>query len=54
MAADIRVAVDHGEHLIGALLILARNERGLTVREETDLATVTLPSADDAPLSLTG
>jgi signal transduction histidine kinase len=39
MAADIRVEVDHAEHLIGALLILARNERGLTVREETDLAT---------------
>jgi signal transduction histidine kinase len=40
MAADIRVAVDHAEHVIGALLILARNERGLTVREEIDLATV--------------
>jgi signal transduction histidine kinase len=40
MAADIRAAVDHAEHLIGALLILARNERGLTVREKTDLATV--------------
>jgi signal transduction histidine kinase len=37
MAADIRAAVDQAEHLIGALLILARNERGLTVREETDL-----------------
>ena len=40
MGADIRVAVDHAEHLIGALLILARNERGLTVREKIDLATV--------------
>ncbi len=40
MAADIRAAVDHAEHLIGALLILARNEYGLTVREEVDLATV--------------
>jgi signal transduction histidine kinase len=40
MAADIRGAVDHAEHLIGALLILARNERGLTVREKVDLATV--------------
>ena len=40
MAADIRAAVDHAEHLIGALLILARNEGGLTVREEVDLATV--------------
>jgi len=40
MGADVRVAVDHAEHLIGALLILARNERGLTVRENVDLATV--------------
>jgi signal transduction histidine kinase len=40
MGADIRAAVDHAEHLIGALLILARNEHGLTVREKVDLATV--------------
>jgi signal transduction histidine kinase len=40
MAADIRAAVDHAERLISALLILARNERGLTVHEEVDLATV--------------
>jgi signal transduction histidine kinase len=40
MATDIRAAVDHAEHLIGALLLLARNERGLTVREKLDLATV--------------
>jgi signal transduction histidine kinase len=40
MAADIRAAVDHAEHLIRALLILARNERGLTVHEQVDLATV--------------
>jgi signal transduction histidine kinase len=40
MALDIRAAVDHAEQLIGALLILARNERGLTVREKVDLATV--------------
>ncbi len=39
MAADVRAAVDHAEHLINALLILARNERGLTVHEEIDLAT---------------
>jgi signal transduction histidine kinase len=39
MAADIRTAVDRAEHLIGALLILASSERGLTVREEVDLAT---------------
>ncbi|OAI55290.1 hypothetical protein AYO48_03990 [Gaiella sp. SCGC AG-212-M14] len=40
MATDIRGAVDHEEQLIGALLILARNERGLTIHEEVDLATV--------------
>jgi signal transduction histidine kinase len=40
MAADIRAATDHAEHLIDALLILARNERGLTVHEDVDLATV--------------
>jgi signal transduction histidine kinase len=44
MATDIRAAIDHAEHLIGALLILARNERGLTVHEPVDLATV----AEDA------
>jgi signal transduction histidine kinase len=40
MGADIRSAVDHAEELISALLILARNERGLGVHEEVDLATV--------------
>ena len=50
MAADIRAAVDHAEHLIGALLILARNERGLTVREATDLATVAEDVLDTAGL----
>jgi len=50
MAADIRVAVDHAEHLIGALLILARNERGLTVREEVDLATAAEDVLDTAGL----
>ena len=40
MAADIRAEVDHAEHLVGALLILARNERGLNVQERVDLATV--------------
>jgi signal transduction histidine kinase len=40
MAAEILVAIDHAEQLIGALLILARNERGLTVHELVDLATV--------------
>jgi signal transduction histidine kinase len=48
MAADIRVAVDHAEDLIGALLLLARNERGLTVRQETDLATAAQDVLDTA------
>jgi signal transduction histidine kinase len=48
MAADIRAAVDHAEHLIGALLILARNERGLAVHEEIDLATVAEDALDTA------
>jgi len=50
MAADIRAAVDHAEHLIGALLILARNQRGLTVHEEVDLATVAEDVLDTARL----
>ncbi len=41
MALDIRGAVDHAERLIGALLLLARNERGLTTQEPVDLATAT-------------
>jgi len=50
MAADIRDAIDHAEHLIGALLILARNERGLTVREQVDLATAAEDVLDTAAL----
>jgi len=50
MAADIRAAVDHAEHLIVALLILARNERGLAVHEEVDLATVAEDVIDTADL----
>jgi signal transduction histidine kinase len=51
MAADMRAAVDHAEHLIGALLLLARNERGLTVREEVDLATAAEDVLDTANLA---
>ena len=40
MARDIRAAVDQAEALIEALFTLARNDGGLAVREETDLATV--------------
>jgi signal transduction histidine kinase len=50
MATDIRAAVDHAEHLIGALLILAHNERGLTVHEEVDLATIAEEVLDTARL----
>jgi signal transduction histidine kinase len=50
MAADIRAAVDQAERLIGALLILARNERGLTVHEEVDLATAAEDVLDTARL----
>ena len=50
MAADIRAAVDHAEHLVGALLILARNERGLTIHEDVDLATVAEDVLDTANL----
>ncbi len=50
MAADIRAAVDHAEHLISALLILARNERGLTVHEQVDLATAAEDVLDTAGL----
>ena len=48
MATDIRSAVDHAEQLIGALLILARNERGITVHDELDLATVAEDVLDTA------
>lgn len=48
MATDIRAAVDHAEQLIGALLILARNERGLTIHEEVDLATIAEDVLDTA------
>ncbi len=50
MAADIRAAVDHAEQLVATLLILARNERGLTARDEVDLATVAEDVLDTASL----
>jgi len=40
MGRDIRTAVDQANALINALLTLARNEHGLTVREPVDLAAV--------------
>ena len=51
MGADIRAEVDRAEHLIGALLILARNDRGLAVREPVDLATAAEDVLDTASLS---
>jgi signal transduction histidine kinase len=48
MATDVRAAVDHAEQLIAALLILARNERGLAVHEPVDLATVAEDVLDSA------
>jgi signal transduction histidine kinase len=50
MGADIRAAVDHAEHLIAALLILARNERGLSVHDEFDLAGIVEDVLDRAAL----
>lgn len=50
MAAGIRIAIEHAEHLISALLILARNERGLTVHEQVDLATAAEDVLDTADL----
>jgi signal transduction histidine kinase len=50
MAARIRTEVDHAERLISALLILARQERGLTVHEQLDLATVAEDVLDTADL----
>ena len=48
MGTEIRVAVDRAEHLIGTLLLLARNERGLSVREQVDLATAAEDVLDTA------
>jgi signal transduction histidine kinase len=51
MATDVRAAVDHAEHLIGALLLLARNERGLTTHDEVDLATLVEDTLDATDLT---
>ena len=40
MAQDIREDVDRAEGLVEALLTLARNQRGLTLHEDVDLATI--------------
>jgi signal transduction histidine kinase len=48
MGQDVRAAVDHAERLIGALLTLARSDRGLTACEPVDLATVAEDVLDSA------
>jgi signal transduction histidine kinase len=50
MTGDLRAAVDQAERLIDALLTLARNEHGLTVHEEVDLATAAENVLDAARL----
>ncbi|WP_433435897.1 sensor histidine kinase [Nonomuraea sp. CA-141351] len=50
MAHDVRDAVDNAEALVEALLTLARNERGLTVHEDVDLATVAEDVLDSVDL----
>ncbi|GII56494.1 sensor protein CutS [Planotetraspora thailandica] len=50
MGRDVRVAVGQAEAVVEALLTLARNERGLTVREKVDLATVAEDVLDEARL----
>ena len=44
MAADIRQAADHAERLIGALLVLARNDQARALTDPLDLAAI----AEDA------
>ena len=51
MATDIRAAVDHAEQLIAALLLLGRNERGLTLHHEVDLAVIAEDVLDAAAVS---
>jgi signal transduction histidine kinase len=50
MAQDIRIEVEHAEGLVEALLTLARNDHGLTVNEEADLATAAQDVLDSADL----
>jgi signal transduction histidine kinase len=50
MGREVQGAVMQTERLIAALLTLARNERGLTVREEVDLATAAEDAVDAACL----
>ncbi|MEV6963840.1 HAMP domain-containing sensor histidine kinase [Hamadaea sp. NPDC051192] len=46
MGRDVRMGVDQAEAVVGALLTLARNDHGLTVRDQVDLATATEDALD--------
>jgi signal transduction histidine kinase len=48
MAAEVRTAVDRAEALIEALLTLARSDRGVTGREQADLAVLAEDALDGA------
>ena len=48
MAAEVRAAVDRAEALIEALLTLARSDRGVLTREDTDLAVLAEDALDAA------
>jgi signal transduction histidine kinase len=48
MAAEVRTAADRAEALIEALLTLARSDRGVTGREQADLAVLAEDALDSA------
>jgi signal transduction histidine kinase len=48
MGRDVRTGVDQAEAVVGALLTLARNDYGLTVRDPVDLATTAEDVLDEA------
>jgi signal transduction histidine kinase len=54
MAAEVRAAVDRAEALIGALLTLARSDRGVLTREHTDLAVLAEDALDAAAPAIRG
>ena len=51
MAVEVRQAVDRAEELIGALLTLARSDRGMIGREFVDLATAVEDTVDTVDLA---
>jgi signal transduction histidine kinase len=46
MGRDVRTGVDQAEAVVGALLTLARNDHGLTVRDQVSLATAVEDALD--------